>query len=161
MVLIADLLAPSYQHGLWQNAPYQYYLEKTGAISARAALTSGQPSIPAPSAGSPVSPARVQTPEPERGKSKEFRRLEAEQRQAKSKERKTQQDLVRRLEKEIHELEIRQAELAAALESHATYQTPGRALEINRELSGVVDALAARSSEWEHAATRLADIEKK
>src|SRR5277367_2179176 len=67
---------------------YQYYLDKTSATSARAALT----------AGAKVETARVNPAEKQNVKSKEQKRLEAEQRQARSRERKDQQQLVHRLE---------------------------------------------------------------
>jgi septal ring factor EnvC (AmiA/AmiB activator) len=47
---------------------------------------------------------------------KDQKRLEAEQRQSRSRERKAQQQVVHRLEKEIQELEARQAEIVAELE---------------------------------------------
>jgi ATP-binding cassette subfamily F protein 3 len=88
-------------------------------------------------------------------KLREQKRLEAEQRQARSRQRKEQQQLVHRLEKEIHQLETRQAELTAELEKPETYQQPGRALEVNRELTGALESLKKLTAEWEAAATKL------
>lgn len=88
-------------------------------------------------------------------KAREQKRLEAEQRQARSLQRKTQQQLVHRLEKEIHELESRQAELTAELEDPQTYQQPGRPLAVNRELTAVLDRLKTLNAEWEAAAMKL------
>ena len=90
---------------------------------------------------------------------KDQKRLEAEQRQARSRERKAQQQIVHRLEKEIQELEARQAEMVAELEKPETYEKPGRAQEINRELVDVQHRLAELNPEWEQEATRLAALE--
>ena len=129
---------------------YQYYLDKTKAQSARAALTSGGSNG---AASQQKSPAPANRPSTDR---KEQKRLEAEQRQARSKQRKEQQQLVDRLEKEIQELEARLTELTAELENPATYEKPGRAVEVNRELMHAQDRLAELNPEWEAAAGKLA-----
>jgi len=125
---------------------YQYYLDKTAATSARAALTAG---------------ARSENKAPVEKKidRKEQKRLEAEERQAKSKERKKRQDEVTRLEKAIAALEARQAELTLSLESPETYSKPGAAMGINRELAGVSDELETMTAQWEKAAATLAEFE--
>jgi ATP-binding cassette subfamily F protein 3 len=128
------------------SGDYQYYLDKTAAVSARDALT----------AGSRAEAAKPDLADRPRTKAREQKRFAAEQRQARSRERRAQQERVDRLETEIHGLEQRQAELTAELEKGETYQQPGRAVEINRELSGVVESLALRTAEWETAATKLA-----
>jgi ATP-binding cassette subfamily F protein 3 len=87
------------------------------------------------------------------------KRHEAEQRQARSRGRKTQQPLVHTLEKEIQQLESRQTELVADLEKPETYGSPGRAQQINRELLEVQQRLAELNPEWEQAATKLAKLE--
>jgi len=127
---------------------YQYYLDKTKATSARAALTStGTAALPRVQADQQVNPA---------GSRKEQKRLEAEQRQARSRERKAQQQLVHQLEKEIQTLEARQTELTAELEKPETYEKAGRAQQINRELADVQHRLEALTPEWEAAASKLA-----
>ena len=131
---------------------YQYYLDKTKASSARAALTSGSNSennVAQKSASVAGRPANDR---------KEQKRLEAEQRQARSNQRKTQQQTVDRLEKEIQELEARLKELTAELESSATYEKPGRAVEVNRELMHAQERLAELNPEWETAAAKLAEM---
>jgi ATP-binding cassette subfamily F protein 3 len=62
---------------------------------------------------------------------------------------------VGRLEQQVAELEAKQAELTAALEAPETYAHPGKAQHLNRELSVIVDQLAAATTAWEEAATRL------
>ena len=90
---------------------------------------------------------------------KEQKRLEAEQRQARSRERKGQQQIVHRLEKAIAELESRQRGLTAELEKSETYEKSGAALRINRELTDVMDNLERLTAEWEQAASRLAELD--
>src|SRR5208282_493003 len=130
---------------------YQYYLDKTKAASARAALTSiGTNGIATPQKSAPAN-----RPTHDR---KEQKRAEAQQRQARSGERKAQQQLVHKLEKEIEELEAKQIELTAELEKPETYEKVGRAQEINRELAHVQERLAQATPEWEAAESKLATI---
>jgi len=128
---------------------YQYYLDKTKALSERAALTAGQES-------SARKRDAADTPGASR---KEQKRLEAEQRQSRSRERKLQQQRVHKLEKAIHDLEVRQTELAAELEKPETYAESGRAMQVNRELTWVTEEISKRTSQWETAATELGELE--
>lgn len=128
---------------------YQYYLDKSLADSARAGLTQGGQSDSTESRSLNDRPSV---------KLREQKRLEAEQRQARSRLRREQQEIVSQLESEIHELEQRQAELTAALENPETYQSPGCAVEINRELSSVIVSLAERTNAWEIEAAKLEEI---
>jgi len=136
---------------------YQYYLDKTKATSARAALTStGRDALPRvlDTTGREKVPAdRQVSPTISR---KDQKRLEAQQRQSRSGEKKAQQQLVHKLEKEIQELEAKQVELTAELEKPETYEKPGRAQEINRELAHVQERLATATPEWEAAESKLA-----
>jgi ATP-binding cassette subfamily F protein 3 len=135
---------------------YQYYLDKTKAQSERAALTAGNSpsSRPASNTGRPSAPTDTSA-----SSRKEQKRLEAEQRQARSRERKAQQQLVHQLEKEIQQLESRQAEIVAELERPETYEKPGRAMELNRELVDIQQRLTELTPEWEQQATRLAALD--
>jgi ATP-binding cassette subfamily F protein 3 len=130
---------------------YQYYLDKTKAVSARAALTStgknGSPQSQNKSSG--------QTNRPTIDR-KEQKRLEAEQRQARSKVRKEQQHAVHQLEKKIQELEKRQTEITAELEKPETYQSGGKAAELNREFHHNAQEIAELTPKWEEAASKLA-----
>ncbi len=131
------------------SGDYQYYLDKTAATSARAALTAGA-KAEAPKAKSVEKPA---------GKTKDQKRLEAEQRQGRSQAKKEQTQFVARLEKEISELEQKQKTLTVELENPETYSQPGRAMEINRELIYVQERLAELGPEWEIASVKLAETE--
>jgi ATP-binding cassette subfamily F protein 3 len=102
----------------------------------------------------PVAPA-VDSP---RTKAREQKRLEAEARQVRSRERRAQEQIVGRLEKEIARLEQAQRELATELEKPETYDKPGRAVAINRELSHITEDLARAVAEWEQAASRLNEL---
>src|SRR6266446_1929218 len=133
---------------------YQYYLDKTKALSERAGLTAaGKDAFQrVPNQIGKVRDAVEGVPTISK---KDQKRQEAEQRQSRSRERKAQQQSVHQLEKEIQALEARQVELTAELEKQETYEKPGRAQEINRELLEVQHKLARLTPSWEQQATRL------
>lgn len=136
---------------------YDYYLAKSGATSARAAVEAGlsdaRPSQD--SVGESVSPA----PGGSGPKTRERKRLEAEARSAKSAELKSLRAKVRSLEGEISALETSQSEIVAKLEAPETYLQPGKPQALNRELAQVLDRLHAANHEWEAAGGRLAALE--
>ena len=88
---------------------------------------------------------------------KELRRAEAEARKALSAARRALEKRVADLEREIHRLEERQRELTRVLESPGTYEDPALAMETNRELTGVSEALEKANFEWIAAAAELED----
>ncbi|HLP76238.1 MAG TPA: ABC transporter ATP-binding protein, partial [Candidatus Paceibacterota bacterium] len=135
---------------------YQYYLDKTKATSERAALTAGSGGM---NSASPKSQSGSRGTQPTEISRKEQKRLEAEQRQARSGKRKAQQQLVHKLEKEIQELEVQLAELSAELEKPETYQKPGRANQINRDLVEVQNRIEELTPQWEAEATKLAELD--
>ena len=144
---------------------YDYYLEKSKAMSAQAALTAGRDALEVnglaaasklqpdpPTNGFAVAKVRKQTV-PGLRKQKEQKRLEAESRNAVSKARRDKEKRVRELEMKIAALEGQQKELATALEDPAAYQSGGRATAINRELSALTNDLAQATREWENLTT--------
>ena len=137
---------------------YQYYLDKTRAESERAGLTAtgGNAQNGATGGKERNGDDAERTPAQSR---KGQKRLEAEQRQARSRERKAQQQVVHQLEHEIQALEARQAEIMKELEQQETYEKPGRAQAINRELLDLQARLAELNPEWEQQATRLAALD--
>jgi ATP-binding cassette subfamily F protein 3 len=149
---------------------YQYYLDKSKAESARAGLTASagvlgiRPSSRSASANQPPANRPQQlsnaSPAPLGSSRKEQRRIEAEQRQARSRECKAQRELVHQLEKQIQQLEAQQAELVAELEKPETYEKPGRAQQVNRELVNVQAELAELNPQWEQQASRLATLDQ-
>jgi ATP-binding cassette, subfamily F, member 3 len=128
---------------------YQYYLDKTKATSARAALTSGGRGT---DSGVSARAEKASVPGVDR---KTQKRLEAEQRQARSKVKKEQQQAVHQLEKKIQDLEKRQAEITAELEKPETYQSGGRMMDLNREFRHNADEIAQLTPKWEEAAAKL------
>jgi ATP-binding cassette, subfamily F, member 3 len=128
---------------------YQYYLDKTKSVSARAALTAGAKSN---------APAKQAAPKSAADR-KEQKRLEAEARQARSNKLKGQRQIVHDFEKKIQALEKRQAEITEQLEKAETYQAGGRASGLNREFSANADELAAITPKWEAAAEKLAELD--
>jgi ATP-binding cassette subfamily F protein 3 len=133
---------------------YQYYLDKTRATSARAALTAGEGlrnSQPGATASVPVD---TDAPMGLRELKKQ-RRAEAEERKAAARDQREKEKRVSTLEMQILILEGRQKELAAALEDPAAYEPGGRAMELNRELSAVIEDLARINAQWESAAAEV------
>lgn len=128
---------------------YDYYLDKSRATSARAALTVDgeklhnlQPKNTETPAQSPAPPAGLK-------ESRQQRRADAEQRKAEAKLKREQEKRARELEMHILSLEGRQRELTAELEKPETYNAGGAAMELNRELLGVTAELTRVTSEWE------------
>jgi ATP-binding cassette subfamily F protein 3 len=137
---------------------YQYYLDKTKASSERAALTATGKYPPAASNRTLPRGQSDRTAGPAATR-KDQKRLEAEQRQARSRERKVQQEIVDRLETEIQELEKQVTDLTAELENPATYEKPGRAVVVNRELLHAQERLAELNPAWETEAGKLSAIQ--
>jgi ATP-binding cassette subfamily F protein 3 len=129
---------------------YQYYLDKTSQ-SARAALTS---SAFASNGNGTASAPKPAAPKVDR---KEQRRLEAEQRQARSRKKNEIQKRVEALEAEIAVLEPKEKTLAVELEKPESI-AGGRAMQLNRELMKVRDRLSAATAEWETAGAELSAL---
>jgi ATP-binding cassette subfamily F protein 3 len=140
----------------WYAGGYDYYLEKSGAVSERAALTAGQPpradDAPAPRnpSGDAAASAR---------KTKEQKRLEAEERQRRAKERKDLETALGRAEGRVAALEARRNEIETLLDDPGLYQRdPGAAVSLNRELAELADSLEAATAEWERLAERMEPV---
>ncbi|HSH38460.1 MAG TPA: ABC transporter C-terminal domain-containing protein, partial [Chthoniobacterales bacterium] len=149
---------------------YDYYLDKSRATSARAALTAvarvanpgssltnhspdGRPSsagdsVPSYSGRAEARPSGLR-------ETREQRRAEAEQRKAEAKVKRDHEKRVRELEMHILSLEGRQRELTAKLEKPETYDAGGAAMELNRELSSVTAELERTTREWETLAEQM------
>lgn len=130
---------------------YAYYLDKSRATGARAgtiaSLGNYQPK---------EEPVEPQAPGVGLKEIRAQRRAEAEARQAANRERREKEKRVAALEAEIVVLEARQRELTEQLENPGTYENPSLAMEINRQLEGVGEALEKANSEWSSAAESLA-----
>ncbi len=140
---------------------YGYYLEKTRQAAkdgltgaAGKALSDGRAGVVAPkdtgSRGAASGPS--EGPAVSR---KDQKRLEAEDRQARAKDRRDLQRQVKELEAEISRLEAQEKKLVAELEHPDTYNTPGRAMAVNREIQHLHVRLPALHEEWERQAERL------
>jgi ATP-binding cassette subfamily F protein 3 len=130
---------------------YQYYLDKTKATSAREALTAGSRNDSSANKSDKSTAPAVDR--------KTQKRLEAEQRQARSKIRKEHQQAVHDIEKRIQKLEERQKEITIELEKPETYQAGGKAMELNREFRHNADEIAELTPKWEAAAAKLEALE--
>jgi ATP-binding cassette subfamily F protein 3 len=137
---------------------YDYYLAKSGATNARAAVESGLSDARPSNEDAGESPALSRAASGP--KSRDRRRLEAEARSKRSAELKSLRARISALETEIATLESKQTEIVIALESAETYLQPGKPQTLNRELSAIVGRLKPATLEWESAASRLADLEK-
>jgi len=131
-VLHVDAGKLTHYHG-----DYQYYLDKSAKLA---------PVVPA-------APPTTVKPAP-----REQKRQEAEARQTRSRERREAQQHVERLEAEIARLEKSQLELTAELELPETYEKPGRAMDVNRHLTGITEALAQTATDWEKMSLRLNEL---
>jgi ATP-binding cassette subfamily F protein 3 len=133
---------------------YDYYLSKTQATDARAALTAGE-GLTDNRAGAVIE-AELR-PEGAMGmrEQREQRRQEAADRAAKGRLRREVEKKLAQAERVVGELEKRQSELVAALEDPESYKDAGVALRLNRELMGVQSDLETANGEWMAAATEL------
>jgi ATP-binding cassette subfamily F protein 3 len=127
---------------------YQYYIDKSKALSARTALTAGS----APNNGEPITDNTARKSGGLR-EQKEQKRAEAEVRKATAKAKREKEARVHTLEMKIAALEGQQKELVAALEDPTAYEPGGRAVAINRELSAITNHLAQVTAEWETVTT--------
>jgi ATP-binding cassette subfamily F protein 3 len=125
---------------------YQYYLDKSKAISARTALTAGS----SPNNGQLTTENGARRAGGLR-EQKVQKRLQAEARNAIAREKRENEKQVHALEMKIAALEGQQRELVTTLEDPTAYQPGGRAVALNRELSAVTDDLARLTKEWETA----------
>ncbi len=124
---------------------YAYYLEKSRAVSARAALTAGDKL-------SNAQPAQSSAPKESAGpglrESREQRRADAEARKADAKSKRDRETRVRELEMRILGLEEEQKRLSAELEKPETYEAGGAAMQLNREMQAVTTDIERLTTEW-------------
>lgn len=136
---------------------YDYYLEKSKAVSARAALTSNG-AVPTPAlqnaqpAVEPRPDLLCEKKKPGLRETREARRVEADRRKMEAKAKREHEKRLHALEQQILSLEGRQKELTAELEKPDTYNAGGAVMRLNRELLAVTEDLARVTEEWEGAA---------
>jgi ATP-binding cassette, subfamily F, member 3 len=128
---------------------YQYYLDKTKSGSAREALTSSlsnhQPS-PWDNGGE-----RKNQP----SKTKEQKRLDALERNAKSATRKSLQERVTKLEGDIANKEKRNTEIVALLQNPSTWADSNKAIALQKEHDALELELPKLTAEWEKAVSEV------
>jgi ATP-binding cassette subfamily F protein 3 len=135
----------------WYAGGYDYYLEKSGADSERAALTAGQPIYVAPDAKVKTASADSST-----RKTKEQKRQEAEERQRRAQERKELETALHKAEARVTTLEARREEITKQLDDSGLYQRdPGAVIRLNRELVQLADDLETASAAWEELADKV------
>ncbi|MDD5261863.1 MAG: ABC-F family ATP-binding cassette domain-containing protein [Methylacidiphilales bacterium] len=130
---------------------YDYYLEKSKATSERSGLTAGL----GLSNAQPLTDISESPAKPAIFKTREQKKLEAQEREARSKARKQIQLEVDRIEKEILRLEEREKEIAAKLEDPRAYEHGGEALQLNREMLAATEDLTRLNGEWNEALQKL------
>ncbi|MFT5466058.1 MAG: ATP-binding cassette subfamily F protein 3 [Verrucomicrobiales bacterium] len=133
------------------HGDYDYYLEKSGADSERAALTAGQPKQATAAKSKPAAAGSGSGP-----KTKEQKRKEAQERQEKAKSRKAAESKLAKAEARVETLEARQKEINAILNDSDLYQTdPNAAVKLNRELSELEEKLIRANCEWDELAEKV------
>ena len=142
---------------------YDYYLDKSKAIDARAALTAGFTDARAALAAGFTDARPKQTVA---GVADTGRRAPGSASPATSAKKSSANEIrkfrehVGQLEKKVSELEAKQSEITAALEDPASYADKGKFHHLNRELSTIVDQITTATTEWEDAVTKLGEMEK-
>src|SRR5688572_22392267 len=131
---------------------YDYYLEKSKAGDARAALTAGftdarpvQQRATAVNGAARAAATMARAPASSKATPNQIRKF---------------REQVGQLEKRVVDLETKQAEITSALEAPETYADKGKFHHLNRELSTIVDQITEATAQWEEAATKLTDMEK-
>lgn len=141
---------------------YDYYLDKSRATSARAALVSEGRASARPILTNVMPRAEDMQkhvpPGPGLRETREQRRADAEQRKAEAKVKRDHEKRVRELEMHILSLEGRQQELTAELEKPETYEAGGSAMEFNREMMSVATELERVTKEWEALAEKQENL---
>ncbi|MAE53037.1 MAG: ABC transporter ATP-binding protein [Opitutae bacterium] len=132
---------------------YDYYLWKSGSSNAQSGLVEGLRDA------RPDQPAS-QSHEQKSLSAKDKRRLRSQEREKKKAERGKLQNLVRRLEKEIIELEEQQSAINDQLAGPEIYDDPEKAKELNSQAASVARQLEQRTYEWEIEAEKLVEMEK-
>ena len=129
---------------------YDYYLDKSRATSARAALTVAGIADPGRNGNATKTATNATgSNKPGMRESREERRAASEERKAEAKLKRDHEKKVRDLEMQILKLEGRQKELTEELEKPETYEPGGAATQFNRELQAVTTDLERLTAAWE------------
>jgi ATP-binding cassette subfamily F protein 3 len=140
---------------------YDYYLDKTRATSARAALVAGE-GLSDKRAGVVQAPAAAPgetSGGPGMREVREARKRESAERAARAKALREKQKALAAAEAKVLALEGKQTELTVAMEGPEPYQNPSLALQLNRELMHVQEQLAEANAAWEALALEVGELE--
>jgi ATP-binding cassette, subfamily F, member 3 len=132
------------------SGDYDYYLEKTRATNAREALTATLTNFQ-PTAKAAAPPTASSAP----SKNKEQRRLEAEERNARSRAKKELEQRISTLEAEVEQLEGKRLQLTQQLQDPATYADSAKSRVLEKELTDLERTLAQKTQAWEAATEAL------
>jgi ATP-binding cassette subfamily F protein 3 len=136
------------------SGDYDYYLDKSGAVSEKLGLVAGEQLFDNRPKEAESTMRAVGSPV----KSKEQKRREAEERQAVSAARKQAQARLNQVERDILQLENRQKEITAKLEEPQTYQDGGEAMKLNRELIENATRLEQLNEAWNDVSAEVATL---
>jgi ATP-binding cassette, subfamily F, member 3 len=126
---------------------YQYYLDKTGSLNARAALTAGDKLTDARPEAAAASGAGTQKIFLTREEKKALNL----QKEAAAKVKREKRVAIEAMEKEVEKCEARIVTLTKDLERPETYADGGKAQRINRDLLRAQDDLRNLTYAWEQA----------
>jgi ATP-binding cassette subfamily F protein 3 len=134
---------------------YDYYLEKSGATSEKAALVAPGKTA-ALSNYQPQNHANTPPATPKMGlkEIKALRKVEAEKRKAANKIRRELEKEIATLEISITDLEVEKKRLEASLEDSTSYEN-GTTFQLNRELSAILSTLERTTCHWEQLTTKF------
>jgi ATP-binding cassette subfamily F protein 3 len=138
-------------HLVEYDGNYSYYLQKRDSLSVPVFET-----VPV---NAPKEKSPAVTPSPGIKKTKEQKRLEAEARQAVSKERNRRKQQVEDLEEKIDLLEKKKHELESRMAQPETYDDSELAVCLQKEYADVNKELVQCNQQWEQALTELEEIE--
>jgi ATP-binding cassette subfamily F protein 3 len=133
---------------------YSYYLQKRESVRILQPVST----VEAASAPAADEESLKTSPAPAGKKTKEQKKLEAEARQAVSKERSRLQREVEKLEENIDRLEKRKDELETQMAQPDTYNDGELAVRLQKEYAAVNKELILCNQEWEQASTQLEEI---
>ncbi len=130
---------------------YDFYLHKTKALSARAALTAGGAGEKKDKAKAKEAPAAKVVAKPASASQPTKSDLQ--------KQIKKLQQQVQKLEQQVEAAEAKKQALARQLEDPAVWRDGPRADQLQKEFQAASAAVTALTAEWEAAATRLMELE--
>lgn len=136
---------------------YDYFLYKTGADNARAALTAGE-KLSNSQVDTKLAVKESRENSGSGRKTKEQKRQEAEERKVRSAERKKVEAELEKIESQIAECEQRQEELTKALQDPETFKDAEAAKVLHQELTGIQPQLEKLYSFWETVSEKQAAL---